>query len=225
MDNNNWLWIAGLCCVIPFILIAIASVYIIRRGQHWVTPQLDDLQRSFDELKAANPTLSTEQLVQKIIQRQALRAGIIGALTSVGGIFELPFGLAIDLYTTSRLQNATLYFISQAFGAEGRVPLLNLNQALSLRAEDRVREFLANAGTAGAQRAYRRLMVILVEKTFAKLIPGIGLIVGFLVSYATARGVSQLAAAYYSGNLLNSPQPIGEIAQQAEAEAAQQAKP
>jgi hypothetical protein len=218
MDDNNWLWITALCCVIPFILIVIASVYVVRHGQRLVTPEIDDLQRSYDKLKASNPTLSTEQLVQKIIRRQALRAGIIGALTSVGGIFALPFGLAIDLYTTSRLQAATLYFISQAFSAEGRVPLLNMNQALALRAEDRVREFLAGAGSAGAQRVYRRMMVILVEKTFAKLIPGIGLIIGFIVNYVIARGVSQLAAAYYSGHLLNSPQPIGEIAQQAEAQ-------
>jgi hypothetical protein len=212
LDNNSWPWILAFCCAVPFILTVILSVYVIRHGQHWLTPDLEDLQRAYAKLKAANPGLSTDDLVSKIIRRQAVRAGIIGALTSVGGIFELPFGLIIDLYTTSRIQNATLYFIAQAFSAEGRVPLLNMNQALALRAEDRVRDFIVHQGSAGAQRVYRRLMVILVEKTFAKLIPGIGLIVGFLVNYSISRGITQLAARYYSGSLQKYEEQLGKLA-------------
>lgn len=203
MDNQQWVLLLGLCCVLPVIGIVILSVWVMRRGQRIITPEIEDLQRDFDKLKAKNPNLTTDQLVNKIIQQQAFRAGLIGAITSVGGILALPLGLVIDLYTTSRIQNATLFFIAQAFASSAgeRLPLLNLNEALALRFEDRMRNFLIERGSVAAQRVYRRLMLILVEKTFAKLIPGIGLIIGFIVNYSIARGISQLAAAYYSGQV------------------------
>ncbi|MBE0690498.1 MAG: hypothetical protein IH587_10305 [Anaerolineae bacterium] len=75
--------------------------------------------------------------------------------------------------------------------------MLKLTDALALREQD-VTGYVVAQTPALTQRLIRRIMVMVVEKTFAKLIPGIGLIVGFAVNYLTARGTSWLAARWYA---------------------------
>jgi len=195
-----------LLCVIPTALLIVATIFILQRAQKLVTPSADDLRVSFARLQTQRPNETREALVARIIRRQALVSGVIGALTSVGGLITLPFGLAIDLFTTARIQSATLQFLAWAYGHHDEQAVLQLTEALTLRERD-VTGYVTAQTPALTQRLIRRIMIMIVEKTFAKLIPGIGLIVGFAVNYLIARGTSWLAARWYAARASAQPRP------------------
>jgi hypothetical protein len=201
MNQNEWLLVGlGLCCVVPFVALLLASLWVIRNAANWIQPDTAQLQSSYEKLKAANASATDDQLVGKIIQRQALRSGIIGAITSVGGLPALPFGLTIDLYTTARIQSETLYFIAQVYSREGaRQEVLKLDEALRLRFGAGGNALLVEGGQRLGAYLIRRLVVIITEKTAAKVIPGIGLIIGFAVNYLMMQGMGRLAARWHKG--------------------------
>lgn len=204
MDNNNWLALGALCCVVPTLVLIVVSAWVIRNGQRFLTPDTDDLHRSFEQLKARHPTASPQQLVNKIIRRQAIRSGLIGAVTSVGGLPLLPFGMTIDLYASARIQNATLHFIAWALnpqGASANTPILSLAQTLKLGEGGQLDDLLSNQTQQWGLGLSRRLVTMITEKAFAKLIPGLGFIIGFAVNYAITQGISQLAVRWYSYRL------------------------
>jgi len=205
MDNNNsWLVAGALCCVFPTLILLVVSAWVIRNGQRYLTPATEDLHQQFQHMKAQNPNVSPETLVNRIIHRQAIRSGIIGAITSVGGLPFLPFEMTIDLYTSARIQNATLHFIAWALnpqGANANTPILSLGQALKLGEGGHVDEYFSNQTQAFGLGLSRRLVETVTEKAFAKLIPGLGLVIGFVVNYAITRGMSQLAMRWYLGHL------------------------
>jgi hypothetical protein len=194
-----------LCCIAPTIVLAVVSVLALRQGQRLLTPELSDLQRRFDHLRAQHPQTTPEAFVRQIIHRQALRSGIIGALTSVGGVWVLPFGLAIDLYASARNQAATMHFLAWANGIRDEDRVLKIGEMLALRGlEDKINippETLMNWQSRFANRVYGEIAVQILQKSFAKLIPGLGLIVGFAVNYISARLFAAAAHTYYSGNL------------------------
>ncbi len=209
MDNNNsWLVAGALCCVIPTLILLVASAWVIRSGQRYLTPATEDLHQQFEHMKAQNPNVSPETLVNRIINRQAIRSGLIGAITSVGGLPLLPFGMTIDLYASARIQNATLHFIAWALnpqGATANTPILSLGQTLKLGDGGQVDQYVSNQTQALGLGLSRRLIEMVTEKAFAKLIPGLGLIIGFIVNYAITRGISQLAVRWYMGRLQAQP--------------------
>ena len=211
MDNSNWLVLGALACVIPTLVLIAASAWMIRNGQRFLTPETEDLYRSFQQLKAQNPTATPEQLVNKIIRRQAVRSGIIGAITSVGGLPFLPFGMTIDLYASARIQNATLHFIAWALnpqGATATTPILSLSQTLKLGDGGQLDEMLSNQTQIWGLGLSRRLVTMITEKAFAKLIPGLGLILGFIVNYAITTGISRAALLWYTRRLRGQAVPI-----------------
>jgi len=209
MDNNNsWLVAGVLCCVLPTLVLLLASAWVIRNGQRYLTPDTEDLHRQFENMKSQNPNVSAETLVNRIIHRQALRSGLIGAITSVGGLPFLPFGMTIDLYASARIQNATLHFIAWALnpqGATANTPILSLGQTLKLGDGGQVDQYVSNQTQALGLGLSRRLIEMVTEKAFAKLIPGLGLVIGFVVNYAITRGISRLAVRWYTRRLRGQP--------------------
>ncbi len=212
MDNNNsWLVAGALCCVLPTLVLLIVSAWVIRNGQRYLTPDTTELHSQFERMKAQNPNISPETLINRIIHRQAIRSGLIGAITSVGGLPFLPFGMTIDLYASARIQNATLHFVAWALnpqGANANTPILSLGQTLKLGDGGQVDEYLSNQTQTLGLGLSRRLIEMVTEKAFAKLIPGLGLIIGFVVNYAITRGTSQLALRWYTGRLRARPVTI-----------------
>lgn len=205
MRTEYWIMAFGLCCIIPALLLTAGAIFVIRRGQQLITPDIGELQERFARLKAQNPNAAPGVLVQKIIQQQAVRSGVIGAITSVGGLPVLPFGLTADVYATARLHNATLHFIAWAYGADTEAEVLKLNDALALRTSN-VTNAIVSYAPGMAQRVYREIMMMVLQKSFAKVIPGIGLFIGFIVNYAIAQGIGRAAARWYSTQTAQ-PQP------------------
>ncbi len=201
MDNTNWLLVSlGLCCVLPFIALLLLSLWAIQNAPRLIQPDTAQLQQRFNHLKAANASLSDDDLVTRIINRQALRSGIIGAITSVGGLPLLPIGLAIDLYSSARIQTDTLHFIAQVYSQKGKPQrVLKLDEALALRVGQTSTDLLVQGGQRVSGYLARRITLMVVEKTIVKVIPGIGLIIGFAVNYAITQGMMRLAARWYAG--------------------------
>jgi hypothetical protein len=123
----------------------------------------------------------------------------------------LPFGLTIDLYTSARIQSETLYFIAQVYRQNGVTPrILNLNEFLSVRLEESGSQLLMMGGQQLSGYLIRKILVLIVEKTIVKIIPGIGLLIGFVVNYFMMQGMGRLANNWYSGKfskiVVNQPQ-------------------
>lgn len=204
LDTNNLVLLLGLCCVVPTLVLVVAALVLVRRGQQFFAPDLSVLQQRFERMKQQSPDAARDVFIRKIIRRQSLSAGIIGAITSVGGIPLLPIGLIADLYLSARNQNATMQFLAWAYGIDDEQRSLKLGESLALRALDRFQitpERLTQWQTQFAGRVYRELIGLILSKSFAKLIPFAGLIIGFVVNYFSARLFATLASQYYSGNI------------------------
>ncbi len=199
--DNNLIWFLVLLCVVPAALAILIFAIIIRRGQRMFTPDLSQLQARYNELQAQNPNVSRDELVARIIQGQALRAGIVGAVTSVGGFWFIPITLPLDLFYSARIQTASLHFLAWAYGIRDEDRVLNIGEVLAMPALRFVKvtpEMVGEWQNQFATRAYRRIATMVLEKSFAKLIPGLGLIVGFVVNYLSTRLFARLASAYYA---------------------------
>jgi hypothetical protein len=197
LEDINLGWLLVGCCVLPVLILTAFFVILIRNSQRWLTPDEGQLRAEYERMRTENPNANPQQFVNRIIHRQSVRSGLVGAITSVGGLPLLPIGLIIDMYSTSRIQSATLHFIGWALGARSDAELLNLRDSLVLRQEDVANFVLARAPRLG-QRLTRQILELLAEKAFAKLIPGLGLIIGFAVNYFVTRGISRVAAEYYT---------------------------
>ncbi len=200
LEDINWWVLLAACCVLPVLIFTAFFAVLLRRGQRWLTPDESQLREEYEKMRTANPDADPQQFVNRVINRQAFRSGLVGALTSVGGLPFLPIGLALDMYSSSRIQSATLHFIGWAYGADNNAEILNLSQSLVLRESD-VTGFVVARTQNISQRLTRQLLEMLAEKAFAKLIPGLGLIIGFVVNYFITRGTSRLAAEYYARTL------------------------
>ncbi len=211
MQTNEYLLIGVVaCCIVPVIILFIAAFFIMRRAPKIIQPNVDDLRLTFNALKAKNANATIDELVRQVIQRQALRTGIIGAITSVGGLPVLPFGLTIDLLTTTRAQSAMLYFIAWAYqptAVLAKQDVLDYAEALALRAGLSSNQLILLGGQRASSYALRRLFVIIVEKSFAKVIPGVGLFIGFVVNYTITRGMGVVAARWYADRFGFRPPP------------------
>ena len=199
--TQNWGLILLLCCVAPFVILLIASVWAIQNAPRLLQPDMAQIRANYEKLRATQKDVTPETLINRIIHRQALRSGLVGALTSVGGIFTLPLALPIDLFTTARQQTEMLHFIAWAYKGDSweQADVLNLPQALSLRLNTTGSDLLVEGGQRVSRYILRRLALLIAEKSFAKLIPGIGLIIGFAINYITTQALGRIASRWYAG--------------------------
>lgn len=194
MDIQDVLLWMALCCVVPSLVVVAVSVYALYTGNKWlnqaVAPDTSQMQRDFEKLRAKHPKESTDELVRRIVGRQALRCGIIGAVTSVGGFFTIPIALPIDMVTTLRIQNAMVHFIAFAYGVK---PNAVESQAINA--------LVVSGGRQATEYMTRRIMAGITwrvaGKSFAKLIPLIGAFLGFAINYGMARTAGFAAAEVY----------------------------
>ncbi|MCI0712977.1 MAG: EcsC family protein [Chloroflexi bacterium] len=196
-DSDNILILLVLCCLFPFVIIVMLSVWAIRQGNRFIVPEIDEVRAEFNQLKQKYPDASTETLAGRVIRKQALRSAIVGGITSVGGIFLLPIGLAVDMYSSARIQATMLQFLAWAYEGERTTDTLSLEKALRLQASNTAKQVAIASGQRISTSVSRRIMVIVAEKSFAKLIPLLGAVLGFGLNYATTRAMGEVARKYY----------------------------
>lgn len=185
------------CSVLPILVVSFFTVWLIVYGRKYVTPDVEDMRADFIKLRNKHPNASNSQLAQRIINKQARRTGVIGAITSVGGIFVLPFGLTIDMYASTRIQNTMLQFLAWVYETPNTSTAVALPDAFKLQATHAAQNIVVSSGHRLSRGIYRRVMVQVAEKSFAKLIPVIGLALGYAVNYFTTRSMGAAVRRYY----------------------------
>lgn len=192
----NNLLVAGLAllCVLPLVITLAAAAFIFWIGRRTynelAAPDVNRLEGRFRALQASRPDAPRDQLIQQITNEQAVRGGLIGAITGVGGFITLPIALPIDIVLSLRQQAALVDFIARAYGH---------TQSGGLEAQARTSLILYGGGklTETATNLTLKLLLRVIGKSFAKLIPVLGAAVSFAVNYAMMQAVGRMAAGWY----------------------------
>ena len=200
------LGLAGLCVFAALIFAALAILFIAGTQQArrwfdgWMTPDPVALQTRLTALRGRHPKLSDDALVQRLITNQAVKTGVVGALTGLGGITTLPVAIPIDFALSAKLQASLIHFVGQTY-APGQPLESSRLQTYAILAGSRFTQQAIDVSNRVVQAAITRLMRRLLAETVAeallKIVPLVGAIVGFVFNYATTRAVGELAIRKY----------------------------
>lgn len=198
MDDNlsQWLLIGfGLLCVLPLLVFAVLAFIVYRAGQQrleaWLGPDVAKMRAQYEALRARHPNMTQEAALAEIMRGQAVKAGIVGALTSLGGFITLPIALPIDIVLSFRIQASLISFIAHLYG--GADP--------ETRAAS-VRSYLLMTGSSRVTQSTTRFLMSwalrIIGKSFSKLIPVVGALIGFGVNYAIVQVMGRAAVRWYA---------------------------
>lgn len=156
------------------------------------------------------------------MNRKTLKNGLVGAATSAGGFITLPIAVPADLIASWKIQIFMAMSIAHVYGLEPDSSDLRTDIYLIL-AGDSAKEALKRVGievskgvTKKAIQKYitREIMVkiwkIIPQRiitkageksmtSFMRMVPLVGIPVGFAFDYLAARTVGATAIHYYSG--------------------------
>lgn len=196
----SWSTIALIILVVLLILIAIffATViglvilaYVYRKRwrailQNIVLPDSRAIEAQFNEYRAASQAENADELVKIIINKHANKAGLIGAVTGVGGVFLDVVGLPVDAVSMLRVQASMIFLIAFARGYQH-----------DLSEEDKLKLVLVLSGSNQVVRYVGKYLVKIVLTS----IPGAGAVAGYILNYAALKGTGEVADKYFSGGL------------------------
>jgi hypothetical protein len=193
-DTQNFLnWFILLACILPFVVILIGAAIAYWFGRAWleklIEPDTEAIATRFEQLRARNPAASRQQLIDIIVREQAIKCGLIGAITGLTGFFTLPIFLPIDLILSARYQASMVSFIAQTFGFHNRL-------------ENQIATNLVLSGSS--RLSLMSLQIIqkyapsVAGKAFSKLIPVLGAAISFAINYALAQSMARAAVKWYS---------------------------
>ncbi len=202
------LGLAGLCLFAALACTAVAMVFIAgaRRARRWfdgwMTPDPAVLQARLMAMRVRYPKLNDDALVQRLVTDQAVKAGLVGALTGVGGVLTLPIAIPVDFALSTQIQASLIHVVGQTY-APGQSPEASRVQTYAILAGNRFTLQAIDASTRIVQAAVTRLMRRLLAETVAeallKVVPFVGAIVGFVFNCAATRAVGELAIRKYRG--------------------------
>lgn len=189
----QWLFLFG--CVLPMVITVVLAGVAFYFGREWVEdfidPDLPKLQEKMQEIKAKQPDIDNDKLIEKIVKQQAFKCGIVGAITGLGGFVTLPITLPIDLLLTARYQATMVSFIAQVHGFEDSV-------------ENKTATYAVITGSTELSKAtsvlVRKYAPRVLSKSFSKLIPVLGAVIAFIVNYAMARSMAKAATVWYKSD-------------------------
>lgn len=197
MDNNlgTILLVAfGLLCVLPLLIFAVIGFIIYRTGMkqfnELVNPDVEKLRERYTSLQASQPDASRELLLQQIINREALKCGIIGAVTGVGGFYTLPIALPVDILLSLRIQAALVNFIANTYHASEGGRDTAIRTSLIMTGSGRMTEATTRAATG--------FLVRLAGKSFSKVVPILGAGISFGVNYAIVQILGRATIRLYA---------------------------
>src|SRR5258708_5553569 len=167
--------------------IIVATYLAFRQFQRFIAPDVGDMKRRYDRLRADNARLSDEALIRKIIHQQALKCGLVGAITGLGGFITLPIALPIDILLSMRIQAAMVQFIE----------LIYSHQTAPDSSEHKLQTYLVMSGSVEISETttnvIMKFILRLLGESLSIFIPAIGALVGFRVNYAISRGTALVA--------------------------------
>jgi hypothetical protein len=193
-DSGQWLqWLFLLGCLLPIVVFIILGFIAYYFGRQWVanfvSPDVPDLNNRLVAIRQKNPTWDNEKVIEKVVQEQAIKCGLVGAITGFGGFFTMIITLPLDLLMTSRYQASMVSFIAQVYGYQDSV-------------ENRAATFAVMTGTNQVSKMTSAVIEKYLPRVFggifSKLIPVLGAALSFGVNYFIARSTANLAKRWYS---------------------------
>lgn len=193
---GEWILTAFLLlCVVPLLAFAVLAFVTYRGGrrrlQAWLGRDVSKLHEEYHELLGPRYGLNQNQALERIIRGQAVRAGTIGAITSVGGFVTLPIALPVDIVLSFRIQASLISFIGQ-LQAGGSAGSNNVT----------VRDYLIMTGSSRVTQSTTRFLISvalrILGKSFSKLIPVVGAFIGFGVNFAIVQLMGRAVIRWYS---------------------------
>ncbi len=188
---SSFFLILSLFCVFSLILTAVVVYWFWRQISNFTSSDVPEMMAEMETYLQKNPRANKQQFIKKVIRRQSMKAGVVGALTGLGGFWTLPIALPADILISMRIQSATVDFIARAYG-HGQYNAV----------ESRVRDYLITTGGISATRNTTNMMtrfaLRVLGKSFSKLIPFISAVISFVVNYSMARAGANVALKWYS---------------------------
>jgi hypothetical protein len=195
-----FLVVTGIVLLIMVILVFVWMRWARGALEHWTTPDPAALRAKLAHLRARYPGLSGEELVHKVIEAEARKVGLVGALTGLGGFVTLPIAIPVDFAVSARLQATLVHFIATIYAPGESERTLQLTTYAIMAGSGFTREAMETSNRM-IQAALRRIMTKLLAETVAesllKIVPIIGALVGFAFNYFATRAVGHLAVSLY----------------------------
>jgi uncharacterized protein (DUF697 family) len=192
MDSQTLLQIVLFACVLPLVVLAVLVVLLLwfgrRQLERLASPDITPLLEEYQAAVARNPE-GRDEIVQKIIRRQAFKCGVVGFFTGLGGLFTLPIALPIDVLVSVNLQASMIKFIASVYGFESAY-------------DSRAATYMIMSGSGEITRMsinfVTRVLVRLMGRFFSRIVPFLGAFVSAAVNYALARSLGQIAINWYA---------------------------
>ncbi len=208
------LWIFFLLSIGALVLLIGTAVFLLRRAkqlvENAVKPDLPALERfvakkrakfSRRETNGTTSDLGPKDLSKKLIHRQAMRAGLVGFATGLGGLPALPIAIPIDLAATIKLQSNLVHMLRIANG--GQVQAEDVSEASLWLITTGGQALAVASGTM-----IRELIVKTLSKSLLKFVPVIGGVVGFALNWASTQTLGRLTLRWLEGQ--GGPQAVGD---------------
>ncbi|GJM11466.1 MAG: hypothetical protein DHS20C11_37420 [Lysobacteraceae bacterium] len=203
MELSWWAWVLILGVGLPIVVLLVLAAVAYFFGRRWVSKFVDpDAEAMHQQLmrdRERSPNATAEELVAPVIRKQALKCGLVGAVTGLGGFVTLPIALPVDLLLTARYQTAMVSFIASAYGHESAV-------------ENKAATYAVLTGSTELTRLtsklLQRYLPKVIGKSFSKLVPIVGAVISFAVNYAMAKAMARMAIRWYSREQRASGQPV-----------------
>lgn len=143
-------------------------------------------------LRSKYPDLKDLDLANLVVKKEALKNGLAGSLFYAGGVLSLPVILPTSYIVTLRIQIYTLITVAFIFGRTEKTSDLESDLSLLL---------FGNGLKEGLKSGLVKTSIEIGKNAFkgaSKIVPLIGVPIGFSVEYLTARSIGVLAIKYYN---------------------------
>lgn len=181
-----------------------------------------EIRNYVDKVRSQNPGISDTDLAKKIKNRKAIKNGLVGAVTGIGGLITLPVTVPVDLIATWKIQAFMAFSIAYVYGHTVKTTDLKTDLFLILAgdsAKEALKRFGIEAGKVVTKKMIQKYITIDIMKaiwkilsrkiitkageksftSFFKMIPVVGAPIGFAFDYSAAQAVGKFAINYYSG--------------------------
>jgi uncharacterized protein YneF (UPF0154 family) len=156
----------GLLLLVVFVAaVALAVVFGRKQMMKFLMGDPSTIHREIDMLQRANPGSGTDDIAKKLIARQALYTGGVGAVAGLGGGLTFLVGAPVDLVASMRRQMRMVQAITTLYGNDDLdFEMLQLKYATLV------------LGGSGAGAITGKLVMRTLVKAIGEAIPGLGAI-------------------------------------------------
>lgn len=164
-------------------------------GRKWIARNLKpnpyEIHRDLERLRRLNPNADINELASRLISKNALILGVIGAVTGMGGIFFSLVGMPLDLSVSTLRQMKMVHIITALYGNDDLDP-----DTLELRYMTLV------LGGSGITSIASKFITRILTKTVGTSIPLLGSIVGFGFNWIITKSIGEAAIAWNRGETI-----------------------